>query len=57
MALTASANLRQARSAGVPTEELTHLVAQLRSDDLAAVENALAGLAALDEQHATRAGR
>ncbi|WP_131104894.1 SGNH/GDSL hydrolase family protein [Ornithinimicrobium sufpigmenti] len=57
MDLTGSTNLRLARAEGVPTGELTRLVAQLRSDDLATLEQALAGLAALDEQHATRAGR
>ncbi|QFG70226.1 SGNH/GDSL hydrolase family protein [Ornithinimicrobium pratense] len=57
MDLTGSANLRQARSAGVPTGELVRLVAQLRSGDVATVEKALAGLAALNERHAIRAGR
>lgn len=57
MDLTSSANLRQARSAGVPAGELVRLVAQLRSGHEATVEKALAGLAALDQQHALRAGR
>lgn len=59
MDLTGASQLRQARAEGVPTGKLERLVAQLRSDDTATVERALAGLAALDREHAAdvRAGR
>lgn len=54
MDLTSPANLRAARAAGVRTGEIQRHVAHLRSGNLAMVERGLAGLRALDAEHAER---
>ena len=54
MDLTSPENLRAAERAGISPERLSTLVEQLRSGDEAVVADALADLAALDQQHERR---